>query len=380
MSLTISELESERAKILEEIESKAQTFSSGPKMDATDNHSLTDWLNAAEEVMPVPEPQRKKPKMRTPKNKSNYSAQMMQPSKNRASFFGVIIMLSLLLTLLGVLYIAYSSINKELQNVTTTNQATLEQLKQLQEDMLELQKSMSTGGKADVFITLEDKVFALEAKVEAFQQGGITTTDLTAKTASSTTMTNTEVAMADPAKAEAAETLTPVKPTSHSNLVTEAILDQKLKAYTEHLEEKIDHKLEVILQHITKGSGQKIVSTPSQEAQQPAAQPQPEIQAPKAPSVTETKTPIINQPLLQMVKEVSSPIKPVEPVTPTAPNKHYSEDVKWLLAQPAVHYVLQLASMPSKHSLELMAEKKQLTDIKIIPQTRNDVTNYIMVT
>jgi hypothetical protein len=51
MSYTISELEAERTKILEEIESKAKNMS---KQNSTEeiSHTLSDWLAAAEEVMP----------------------------------------------------------------------------------------------------------------------------------------------------------------------------------------------------------------------------------------------------------------------------------------------------------------------------------------
>lgn len=168
MSLTISELESERAKILEEIESKAQSISSG-KSSAGENHSLKDWLKAAEEVMPASEPVKEEQNMNNSETRSNYTAQVMKPSKNKASFFGVIIMLSLLLTLLGVLYIAYTSVHKELQNVLESNQLNTDNMNQLQIDMEALQKSISSGGKAELFISLEDKVFALEAQVIVLQ-------------------------------------------------------------------------------------------------------------------------------------------------------------------------------------------------------------------
>lgn len=51
MSLTISELEEQRAKILEEIESKAGKLTS-QNTNKNESPSLNDWLNAAEEVMP----------------------------------------------------------------------------------------------------------------------------------------------------------------------------------------------------------------------------------------------------------------------------------------------------------------------------------------
>jgi len=54
MAQTISELEKERAELLKAIESQAQQMSSSRPLGEKDQkeHTLNDWLLAAEEVMP----------------------------------------------------------------------------------------------------------------------------------------------------------------------------------------------------------------------------------------------------------------------------------------------------------------------------------------
>ena len=45
-----------------------------------------------------------------------------------------------------------------------------------------------------------------------------------------------------------------------------------------------------------------------------------------------------------------------------------------------MHYILQLASMPSEAAVRKIIESNKLKDTKILPQTRNNSTNYILVT
>ena len=365
MSLTISELESERAKILDEIENRAQTFSTDGS-DNQENLSLKDWLNAAEEVMPASQPgntMRKKQE-----NRSNYSSKMIKPTKNRASFFGVIIMLSLLLTLLGVLYIAYTSIHKELQSVLETNQKTIEKMTQIQTDMESLQKSISTGGKADLFITLEDKVFALEAQIE------------TLKSQIDSQALSSPVSTAEPS--DKVETQQPVAVSdTATNAVTEAVLDEKLKIYTSQLEDRIDQKLEAILNVLSEGKKKFDPASAIVDALPNLSKSKAHIATPAIPEPTiiETKEPVVTQPLVRLVKTVEAPAIPSSP-SAEEPIKNFTMDVKWLMSEPELHYTLQLASMEDQDSLEAIAEKKQLKDVRIIPQTRNGITNYILLT
>ncbi|MGM0541134.1 MAG: SPOR domain-containing protein [Pseudomonadota bacterium] len=356
MSLTISELESERAKILEEIESKAQTISSA-KSSSRENHSLKDWLKAAEEVMPVSEPVREKQSMENSETHSNYTTQTTKPSKNKASFFGVIIMLSLLLTLLGVLYIAYTSIHKELQSVLESNQLNADKMNQLQIDMEALDKSISSGGKAELFIALEDKVFALEAQVLALQAPVKNSVSNTA---------GSDIALIS------ASAQTDVV-TDSNRVVTEAVLDDKLN----QLEQKIDQKLQSILDYLSSGKKPLEEGSSVNKVVLPVAvnDSQAEMTI-SEPSIAQTQSPVITQPLVQLVQSIKTPVRP-EKVN--APIENYTADVKWLMNEPAQHYTLQLASVPDQHSLKAVVRKKGLKDVRIIPQTRK-TTNYILLT
>lgn len=360
MSLTISELETERAKILEEIESKAQSISSG-KSSAGENHSLKDWLKAAEEVMPASEPVKEEPDMKNSETRSNYTAQVIKPSKNKASFFGVIIMLSLLLTLLGVLYIAYTSIHKELQSVLESNQLNTNKLNQFEIDMKALQKSISSGGKPELFISLEDKVFALEAQVLVLQaalKNPLTT--------SKTTVSGAPLNSISPSVAPQTDlSMDPNK------IVTEAILDDKLN----QLEQKIDQKLQTILDYLSSGK-KPLVDVSSVDKVEDTS----EDMTISEPSITETESPVMTEPLVKLVETIKRPVAPETPEKAKAPIENYTADVKWLMNEPALHYTLQLASMPKQQSLEAIVRKKSLTDVRIIPQTRSGTTNYILVT
>jgi len=367
MSLTISELEAERAKILDEIENKAHKISDDP-VNNPEQPSLKDWLNAAEEVMPTSTLEKNTMRKKV-NSKPSYQSQISKQPKNKAPFFGVLIMLTLLLTLIGVLYIAYTSIHKELQNVLATNQQSVEQMAQIQVDMDSLQKSISTGGKADLFIALEDKVFALESQVKALQNQIGQLQTLGAGSLVSGVVPSedsvTEQASANPDK-----------------LVTEAVLDEKLQSFTNKLEKKIDQKLEAILNYISQGKpvdySTQVEQNSDEETKDSSDRSAPlTVNEPASPTITATKEPVIKQPLVQLIKKVEAPKTPAKT---EAPIENFTADVKWLMTEPAMHYTLQLASMPDESSLQKMANKKQLRDIRILPQTRNDVTNYVLIT
>lgn len=365
MSLTISELESERAKILEEIESKASKISqNNPSQEST--LSLNDWLNAAEEVMP---------ENPTLKQKSNYSNKLLSSpnSNNRASFFGVIIMLSLFLTILGVIYIAYTSIHKELQAAIIAKEENMAQIKLLQSDMENLSEVVASGGKSELFSQLENKVIALEDKVAELNQmlSHSDKATLVLPEVTATKNSGSEVALIVGSDANSTN--------SENTLVTESILDEKLKTYTQQLESKIDKKLEVILNHLRQGGDASkllpnLKSTTATLAQVDPVTEQAEIET---PTVGTVETPEVEEPLVKLVSPVS---KPSAPKAPDVPLISTSKEVNWLMEQPKMHYILQLASMPDADSLKKIAIKNQLKDTKVLPQTRNNVTNYVLVT
>ena len=366
MSLTISELEAERAKILEEIENKAQKFSG----DATraEQPSLKSWLNAAEEIMPASKPDRKMKTKPKAQPKSNYQSQVFKPPRSKAPFFGGLIVLTLMLTLLGVIYIAYNSIYKELQSVLSAHEKSVAQMQTIQEDMVALQKNIATGGKVELFVALEDKIFSLESQVLALK------TQVDKLAVSPTTHENNVQSSVVSEGADALSESAPVSSLAEDKLVTASVLNQSLKRYTEKLEARIDQKLEAILNHLTQlqQGGEKISNSTSQS--HPVTTPvAPTV---KTPSISELKKPVIEQPLIRLVQSIESPKSPAEV---KAPLKHYSADVKWLTNEPVQHYTLQLASMPEAHSLKEIVDKKQLQDVRIVPQTRNGVTNYVLI-
>lgn len=362
MSLTISELESERAKILEEIESKASKISQ--KAPSQENApSLNDWLNAAEDVMP------ENPEL---KPKANYSNQLLSSpnSNNKSSIIGVVIMLSLFLTILGVIYIAYTSIHKELQEVIIAKEESMAKIQSLEGDVKKLSEVVATGGKSELFTQLENKVVALESKVSQLQLAmkGLNSTKVSITSDSDLSKISDNIAVSDNT-----DTVT-TKSSTSQNVVTEAILDQKLKAYTQQLESKIDKKLEVILEHLKSNGDSKNTFSKVNSSKLNSSEKTVEIET---PTVKTVNTPVIEEPLIKLVESTSSP---AAPKAPKAPVVSTSKDVNWLLKQPKMHYILQLASMPDAESLKKMISKNQLKDTKVLPQTRNNVTNYVLVT
>lgn len=159
MAQTISEFEKERAGLLKAIESQAQQMSStrSDNSEEPPEHTLNDWLNAAEDVMPSKIKSKSKPSTAAPNVKIS--------GNTKSSFFGVIIMLSLLLTILGVIYIAYTSIHNELKEVMTLKQASSADMKTLQESIKKLEAAVASKGQGDAFIALQEKVANLEKTV-----------------------------------------------------------------------------------------------------------------------------------------------------------------------------------------------------------------------
>lgn len=97
----------------------------------------------------------------------------------------------------------------------------------------------------------------------------------------------------------------------------------------------------------------------------------------ETPTVNDVDAPEVKEPIVKLVSRVKAPSAPL---TPDAPVANASEDVKWLISQPKPYYILQLASMPDTASLTKLIDSKKLKGTKIIPQTRNDLTNYVLVT
>ncbi|WP_024850880.1 SPOR domain-containing protein [Hydrogenovibrio kuenenii] len=351
MAQTISELEKERAELLQAIENQAQTMSSSRSGEQEpQEHTLQDWLNAAEEVMP-----------NNPKTRSSQSQQSAasRPSKdksaksNKASFFGVIIMLALLLTILGVLYIAYTSIHNELKTVMATKGGAVKEIKELKASVEKLQTDAAANGKGKLFEDLQNRVAALEKEVKAL-------------------------------KAQRANLSVVGASQLPNNVVTTEVLDSKLKEYTKG----IDAKLEKILKHLNLTMDAATATTPKPAAKAETQskvtvskeEPDEQIAEPKAPNVKP-----MDQPLVRLVQKAPAPTKPSAPTKPESPKpakaplKDYTQGVKWLMSQPAYNYTLQLASMSDRASVQKMVDSKNLHGTKIIPQERGGEVNYVLV-
>ncbi len=387
MAQTISELEKERAELLKAIESQAQNISSNRSSEKNNEtgHSLNDWLNAAEEVMPSTKPSSSSTASAT----SHSTASASKPAPSKTSFFGIIILLSVLLTMLGVLYIAYTTINKELKSVIEVKESSQAETQRLQQSMDELQQKLVTGGKPELFTALEQRVMDLEKQLDDIQQqqqallarlDSMPTQLPSAKDAGVVASVVTEKS-----DSEAVEENAGVVSEAKDKVVTESILDEKLKSYTSKLEQRIDEKLEIILRHLTKDdpktelSEQVLLNADKDNAKAPqeSVVVEEKVEQPVEPQAPSLEVPRIEQPIVKLVDEIAEP-KPAE--IDTKPLEAYSSDEKWLLEQPAQYYILQLASMVEKDTLMSMVKQKGLMDTRIVVQKRLDSVRYVLIT
>lgn len=349
MAQTVSELEKEREQLLKAIESQAQSMSTN--RDSGPEHTLQDWLNAAEEVMP------NNPTKRVPPSQSSNtgatSTKANQTKNNRASFFGVIIMLALLLTILGVLYIAYMSIHKEIKSVMESKDTLSQEIAKLKDSVTKLQTADAASGKGQLFEAMQKRVVALEKQVIS----------LKAESA------DLKAGLVKQGGAPVATSQLP------NNVVTKEVLDEKLQEYTSG----IDAKLEKILKHLNlkmDDTSNKAVTKPeATQAKVTVNKDDETIAEPKAPNIKP-----IDQPVVRLVQKSTPPTQPEQPKAPAQPLQNYTQDVKWLMEQPAFNYTLQLASMKDRGSVQQMIDNKQLHGTKIIPQSRSGQKNFVLIT
>lgn len=363
MAQTISELEKERAELLQAIESQAQQFSNqrSAAPEAPIEHTLKDWLNAAEEVMPV---NPRTTANRNSTNPTNNKSAAKPAASSKASFFGVIIMLSLLLTILGVLYIAYTSIHNELQKVMTANKNMNEVFTNLQTQVDEIKNA---SGQSTTFEELQTKVLKLEGQVIDLKL------QLTEVSSRPVVVNATPASVVSGNPDESTPTSVGVEP----NWVNMDQLDKKLEAYTQ----QIDHKLELIMQHLNiqqlaPAAAQSVAPQPNVFKEPKAKLAEKEFETLSIAEPEEPKFKPLNQPLVKLVKTV---VMPETPNQPGEPLKNYSPEVNWLMNEPAFNFTLQLASLSDYSSAQKMKDEKGLTDSKIIPQTRNNVTTYVLL-
>lgn len=323
MAQTISELEKERAKLLEAIENQASQISvkRGSSTNEARPHNLNDWLNAAEQVMPTHERTRassaSSTRAKNPKAKPPVNA-----SRNKASFFGVIIMLSLLLTIIGLVYIAFTTVQKDMHQLATIHNETLDKLDNLEQELASLKKTVDEGGNSEAFDELNARLDDFGEQVDGLKH-------LQAQT---------------------------------SNKAQNTIDVSALDNVSRKLERQLNSRLEGLvnqLQNVGVRLDQDLQPAPEMASSNEPLQPAAKIAQPKAP--TEPSVPKIEQKVVKLV-EVKQ-----------------TSDMDWLKQQKPEVFTLQLASLPDIKSLQKMAADKNIQGAKIIPQVVDGKTNYVLI-
>jgi septal ring-binding cell division protein DamX len=329
MAQTISELEKERAKLLEAIEAQASQISTHRSNGANEArpHRLNDWLNAAEQVLPEPNKPMAAPAANKKSTRETSRPVSANQARTKASFFGVIIMLSLLLTILGVIYIAYTSIQKDLRQVLATHNQTLEEVSALKTDLQTLAKTVEEGGDSEAFSVISTRLAQFEQELNGIKQ---------------------------------------LQSSSSSD---GALSAAALQSMSQKMERQLDVRVQHLLQQIQR-AGVNVNATTSQNVspvETVAAVEMVEMQVaePVAPA-----TPRVEQKVVRLVQPTS---------TASVASKTVSPDVAWLSAQNEQSYTLQLASMSDAAALEKLKRDKNLLDAKVVPQYRDGKVNYVLV-
>jgi hypothetical protein len=336
MAQTISELEKERAKLLEAIEAQANQLSKqrGSSTNEARPHTLNDWLNAAEQVVPT----KKEPQIRyeddysslaKPRNSPRVSEPMFNPQDfaepevsitqspqrfaqnkpankkaktsaspqakqaQKASFFGVIIMLSLLMTVVGVVYVAYNAVQRDMQQMAAIHSETLDTLSNVQIELLAIKEQLEKGSDAEMFDQLIDRIEIQQTQLQALRQSQV----------------------------------------------------QASQQINHNVERQIEMRLQAMLTQLS-----FVESMPVEEVTRVhVSEPDP--------------IPRVEQKLVRLVE----PKAPVD------------KDVNWLRQQAADNYVLQLASMPERAGVEKVMADKRIQNGRIIPQIRDGRQSFLLV-
>lgn len=399
MAQTISELEKERAELLKQIEAQANQLSS--ERGEQQEHTLQDWLKAAQQVVPdepegtqprinpratstasqskvTPAPQAR-PKIepdlepdpaqfaflsQLPEDKTSLSSQVTDAQKidaqtgpkiesanegtfvksNKTTFFSLIIVFTLSLTLLGLMYIAYMSLSKDLQLLAQDKQASQEEIFAIKDALNELQQTLDKGGDSKAFDALSLQVIALEEEMALLKE---------------------QLQQSKPSPAQALTDLFDPDQAKDGKWVTTDVLDQKLQAYTQ----SIDRKLQLILTRLGDQTPQALApSAPPQE------DPMPMIAEPMPPVVPQPQVGKLNQPVVRLTEQ-----RPAQVAAQAIPKAPQTADVSWLLAQPSLHYTLQLASMDNEAGVKQIVRQKGIASARVLPQTRNGQTRYVLL-
>lgn len=125
----------ERERLLEAIEQQAKSRSIAR---GSDEHRLSDWLNAAEEVMP---------EIKKPTVKPMSLSQAPTPSNNTNTLLGYVLAGTVALSLAGGGTFAYMQLNEEVNNLKQANQKLTDSLDSTNKKLAELEKNQTPESK-----------------------------------------------------------------------------------------------------------------------------------------------------------------------------------------------------------------------------------------
>lgn len=134
----------DRHRILEAIEEQAKHMSMAR---GANQHRLSDWLNAAEEVMP----EVKKPTVKS------MSAAAGEGRSNASTLMGVLLGGTLLLTVAGVGGFGFYQLQQQVQSLGAENEALKEKLATLETNLKEVAELAEKAGKAET-VPVEEKI------------------------------------------------------------------------------------------------------------------------------------------------------------------------------------------------------------------------------
>ncbi len=317
MAQTVKQLEKERAELLKAIGSQAQQNSS------VDNsgHSLSDWLNAAEDVMPSNQSPKRRGKPRNAPKTIKITKQSTTKTKS-SSIFTIIIVISLLLTIIGIIYISYISTNNEIRQVKQTQETSSSDIEELKSTVVEI----------------EPKIKDLEKGIKQLKNNS------------------------------------PIAATGINNeeLMNSKPVTTSLKGVEKQIHQ-LDYKLEQILLALV-NRNPTITKTPVnlKKSTVKVKITEPTIIEPIAPKIKPIK-----QPVVRLLKRISTPKKVTAPKAPIA---DYTLDIKWLMDQPAFNYTLQLANMSGKAAAQKFINNKSLSGSHVVGVQKAGKTNYIILT
>ncbi|GEM_PF-1474871 len=380
MAQTISELEKERAELLRKIEEEArlakQQSGTNDRDPAEAEMSLQDFLKAAQEVIPdddkhlltepktastsnSPTPEREDTMARATKsNAKKTTTSTIQPSisHQKSTFFGVIIMFTLLLTVMGVMGLVYVTLNDAVESVASENQAQKQTVVELTKEVKQLKTATGVGPEA---MEVQKKLEQIEKKLNQLERQ-VQSLKTSRSQQSFQASSSSQNISPDP-----------------NILVTQQILDEKFSQYTQHLEQKMDAKFNLILKYL-KIHQQVPADRPDTQKHTPYQLPQrvkstkiPKVKKVIPPKVSETLKP--NAPVVTLVKPAT------QPNHPKVASASYTGDSHWLISQPLFNYTLQLASMTDKQQLESFKRRKGLKEGKIVPQKVRGQSRFVLI-